>query len=157
MRTWPYIFTCPNCAQQRLRLSWPKLLLAYQCLMTGVDGIWWIQCCIAQPIKLCMMSQGKPIPSKFKKNWVVVFGDEIWWSNESECNSGVVNKYSFYNLFLYSCIFPPFFLLVFFQDVVRKIEKTDVTNTRPVKEVIIVDSGVIAVDKPFAVVKDGVA
>lgn len=38
----------------------------------------------------------------------------------------------------------------------RKIEETDVKNSHPIEDVIIADSGVIDVDKPFAVVKEGV-
>ncbi|XP_033634765.1 peptidyl-prolyl cis-trans isomerase B-like [Asterias rubens] len=40
-------------------------------------------------------------------------------------------------------------------DVVRKIENTEVNNSAPKQEVVIADCGVIEVDKPFAVAKEG--
>lgn len=44
-----------------------------------------------------------------------------------------------------------------FQDVVRKIEDTKTgSNDRPVKEVVIADSGDLPVDKPFEVEKEAV-
>ncbi|XP_042858507.1 peptidyl-prolyl cis-trans isomerase 5-like [Penaeus japonicus] len=41
-------------------------------------------------------------------------------------------------------------------DIVRAIERTQTKNDRPVQDVVIADSGVIPVEVPFSVTKDGV-
>lgn len=49
------------------------------------------------------------------------------------------------------------FVLTFFQDVVKKIEKTPTSGSdKPVKDVVIADSGTLPVDKPFEVSKEEV-
>lgn len=48
-----------------------------------------------------------------------------------------------------------YYIYLLYQDIVRKIEKTDTdTRDRPAKDVKIADCGSIPVEKPFQVQKD---